>query len=71
MKKTMYYTYLGSNGIVNTPVLLEGIYHIKKYTLVADCDKVLTRDGINFYKEVDIAEKDLVHWYEIVENGQM
>lgn len=71
MKKSLYYTYLGSNGVVNTPVLLEGIYHIKKYSLVADYGKVLTRDGINFYKEVDIAEKDLVHWYELDENGQM
>ena len=42
MRKETYYTYLGENGTITTPVFLEGIYSIKKYRLIADKNKKLT-----------------------------
>ena len=29
MKKTIIYTYLGTNGTITTPIHLEGIYSVK------------------------------------------
>lgn len=65
MTKTIIYTYLGTNGIVSTPVHLEGIYFIKKYNLIADENKLLTKDGINTCGHVTVPEDELELWYEI------
>ena len=47
IKKKMY-KYLGRNGNITTPVLLDGIEHIPMYYLVADKDRLLTKDGESF-----------------------
>ena len=65
MQKIVLYTYLGTNGTVSTPIHLENIYSIKKYTLVADENKLLTKDGINTHESIIIPEKELEQWYEI------
>lgn len=65
MKKTIIYTYLGTNGTITTPIHLEGIYSVKKYSLVADENKVLTKDGINTYGHIIVSEDELEQWYEI------
>lgn len=58
------YTYLGENGIITSPVLLD-VYHVTKLLLVADEDKMLTKDGENFVKSIEIPEKELDLWSEV------
>lgn len=69
MKKEIFYTYLGTNGIINSPIHLEGIYSIKKVRLIADSKKVLTKDNENFLVTVEIPESEIDEWKE-VELGQ-
>lgn len=68
MKKTIYYTYLGDNGTITTPLHIPNVYSIKQYLLVADENKKLTKDGIKFTPSILIPESDLKLWYEIGQN---
>ena len=65
MTKTIIYTYLGTNGTISTPIYLEGIYSVKNYNLIADEDKLLTKDVIKFYERITVTENELDQWYEI------
>lgn len=65
MTKTVYYTYLGTNGVIESPVHLEDIFYIRKLNLVADAGKRLTKDGKNFYTDITIPEKELDEWREV------
>lgn len=65
MKKQVMYMYLGTNGTICTPVHLEDIYYIRKYRLIADEDKKLTKDGIKFTCNIIIPEEELEEWYEV------
>lgn len=65
MTKFTYYTYLGTNGTLTTPIHLKNIYSIKTYLLVASDNKLLTKDGINTYESIKIPEEELSEWYEI------
>lgn len=65
MRKTLYYTYLGINGIITSPVLLEGVYAVKKYQLIASDGKVLTKDDKNYVDSIMIPESDLELWKEV------
>lgn len=65
MKKILYYTYLGTNGTITSPVHLENIYSIKKYHLTADDGKFLTKNGTDLVKKVEVGEADIDSWYEI------
>lgn len=71
MTKFTYYTYLGTNGTLTTPIHLKDIYHIKTYLLVANDDKLLTKNGIDTYKTIKIPEEELSNWYEIDDLGQV
>ena len=42
MKKTVIYRYLGTNGVLETPIHLEDIYYIRLIDLKADEGKILT-----------------------------
>ena len=65
MKKAVYYTYLGDNGTITTPLHIPGVYSIKQYLLVADENKRLTKDGVNLTPSILIPEADLDVWYEV------
>ena len=65
MQKIVLYTYLGTNGSITTPVHLEDIYYIKKYRLIADKDKNLTKNNQKFFKEVIVSEDELNEWREV------
>lgn len=65
MTTNLYYTYLGTNGTITSPVHLEGIYSVKKYELIADANKKLTKDGKKFYNSIMVGETELKKWYEI------
>ena len=47
MKKIKLYRYIGKNGIITTPILLEGTKVYEMFTLIASEGKVLT-DGEKF-----------------------
>lgn len=64
MKKIVMYRYLGTNGIIESPVHLEDTYYIKLYRLEADENKVLTNGDIKKYT-IQIPEEELDQWYEI------
>lgn len=64
MKKTKLYRYVGRNGSVTTPVLLDDIKHYLYYHISADDKKILTNGEIKFYS-IDIPAEDLPFWSEI------
>ena len=65
MKKETMYVYLGTNGTICSPVHLEDIYYIRKYRLIADEDKVLTKNGIDFTYSITVPEDEIDLWYEV------
>ena len=65
MTKEVLYEYLGTNGIVCTPVHLEGIYYVRKVRLVAAPDKFLTKDGSALKSSVIVPEDEVHLWYEV------
>jgi hypothetical protein len=58
------YRYLGRNGIITSPILLENIAPIPLYELRAAAGKVLT-DGTQFVKVKTVFEDELNNWTEI------
>lgn len=68
MKKTKLYRYVGRNGTVTTPVLLDDIKHYIYYHLAADEGKILTNGEIKTFA-TDIPEEDLNLWKEVEEEG--
>lgn len=69
MIQTPYYTYLGTNGTITSPVFLEGVYCIVKYWLTAEEGQLLT-DGKQYVKTILVPEKDISTWIEVEDKGQ-
>lgn len=65
MKQRISYRYLGVNGVIDSPVLLEGIYSVKTITLIADEGHKLTKDGVNFVDSVKVPESEVSEWREV------
>lgn len=66
MTKLVTYTYLGTNGTLTTPIHLEGIYSVKKITLIADEGKKITKDNINLVDKVTVhSDKEVEFWKEV------
>ena len=60
------YRYLGTNGVIDSPVHLEGIYSVKSLALDADPGMVLTKDDVHFVKYVRVAdEEEAALWKEV------
>lgn len=70
MTKEVIYVYLGTNGIIQSPIHLEDIYYIRKYRLWADKNKVLTKDKEHFVKTIIVPEDEVKDWIEVVDLGQ-
>jgi len=64
MTRTIIYRYMGTNGIIESPVHLEDIYYVRLVQLVADKGMVLT-DGKNKVKSIRISEADESKWKEV------
>lgn len=64
MTKTAYYTYLGTNGTITSPIHLEDIYYIVRYRLVADKGYLLT-DGERKVKTITVPAEEVSLWTEI------
>lgn len=65
MKKTVLYQYLGTNGTICSPVHLEDIYYVRKYSLQADEGKRLTKDKKNYVQSVIVGEDEVDSWKEV------
>lgn len=66
MKKNKMYRYLGRNGTITSPVLLESIEPIPMLMLTAAEGKMLT-DGDRVVKSITIFADELDEWSEIDE----
>jgi hypothetical protein len=66
MKQQVIYKYLGTNGVIESPVHLEDIYYVRLLRLTADAGKVLTNGEITT-SVITIPEDELKNWSEIVE----
>lgn len=66
MTKETWYRYLGTNGVINSPVHLEDIYFIRLAMLRPDAGKALT-NGIEKRMSVLVPEEDVDLWYEVNE----
>ena len=64
MTKSKMYRYLGRNGIITSPILLEKVEPITMYELRAAEGKVLS-NGEEFVKIKLIFTEDLKDWIEI------
>lgn len=65
MKKTVLYQYLGTNGTICSPVHLEDIYYVRKYSLQADEGKRLTKDKKVYVQSVIVSEDEVDSWKEV------
>lgn len=66
MRKEVLYQYLGTNGIILSPVHLEDIYYIRKIRLYADSTKMLTKDNKTFKNVVIVPEDEVDEWFEVM-----
>ncbi len=64
MIKTKMYRYLGRNGIITSPILLEKVEPIAMVNLQASPGKCLT-NGEKVVKTVTIFVEELGDWFEI------
>lgn len=64
MKKTVLYRYLGTNGVLDTPIHLEDTYYVRLLRLSADTGKTLT-NGTVTKRVVTIPEDEVDNWTEI------
>ena len=64
MNKTKIYKYLGRNGSIVSPILLEKVDPIPMLRLVAGPEKTLT-NGMDRLKIVDVFLDEVEDWYEI------
>ena len=69
MKQQVIYRYLGTNGVIESPVHLEGIYSVRLVTLIADKNKVLT-NGTQKVKSIKVPEEEVSEWREVYVTGQ-
>ena len=69
MKQQIFYRYLGTNGIIESPVHLEDIYYTRVISLIADKGKILT-DGKQFVKSIKVPDEEVSKWKEVQDLGQ-
>lgn len=71
MTQQIMYRYLGTNGVIDSPVHLEGIYSVKSWLLRAAPGFNLTQDGVNMVKSVRVTdEAELSKWREVKDNSK-
>lgn len=69
MRKEIVYTYLGKNGILCTPVRIEGAISLKSVRLMAEDNHILT-NGTDRRKMVEVPEDEVDLWEEVPVDGQ-
>ena len=68
MIKNKIYRYLGRNGMVTTPILLEGTTPIIMYRLIADEGMILSNGQIHA-RMIDVFDDEVENWFEIPEEN--
>jgi hypothetical protein len=69
MKTTRMYRYLGRNGIITSPILVDPTAPIPMFSLTASEGKILT-DGTKQVYSTLVFEDELNNWTEINDPGQ-
>ena len=69
MTKQVLYKYLGTNGVIESPVHLEGIYYIRINVLTAAEGKILT-NGSERKVQVRCSDDEVNDWREVNQKGQ-
>ena len=64
MTKEVLYKYLGTNGVIESPVHLEDIYYVRINVLTADEGKILS-NGVTRAKRVRCSDEELSQWREV------
>lgn len=59
------YQYVGNNGILISPICIEGAYSARLVQLIAEDGKVLTKDGNSTIQSITVPENTIDNWYEI------
>lgn len=67
MKKQVIYKYLGTNGIIETPIHLEDIYYTRLIELRAEEGMILTNGEIKKYL-IRVPEEEVYLWYEVIDD---
>lgn len=65
MTKQVLYKYLGTNGVIISPIHLEDVYYIRNIQLTADVGKFLTKDNKNFIVQIMVPEEEVKDWVEV------
>lgn len=69
MTKEVLYKYLGTNGVIESPVHLEDIYYVRINLLTAGDGKILTNGKVRV-KEIRCSDDELDQWEEVALKGQ-
>lgn len=69
MTKQVLYKYLGTNGVIESPVHLEDIYYVRINVLTAGEGKILS-NGVTRAKTVRCSDEELSQWREVALKGQ-
>lgn len=67
MTREVLYRYLGTNGVIESPIHLEDTYYVRILRLTADAGKILT-DGNSKSYVIRIPEEELENWKEVNDN---
>lgn len=59
------YQYVGNNGILISPICIEGAYSARLVQLIAEDGKVLIKDGNSTIQSITVPENAIDNWYEI------
>lgn len=68
MRTTKMYRYIGVNGTVITPILLDCPHKIEFYLVTADKGKMLIDPLGNTAHSVEIPEEELSKWSEVLKD---
>lgn len=68
MKGLVIYRYLGTNGVIESPVHLEDTYYTRLIQLTADAGKIL-KNGNREATIITVPEEEVENWKE-VQKGQ-
>lgn len=66
MRKEIIYKYLGTNGVIESPVHLEDIYYVRSVRLYADPGKKLY-NGEVYRSVIKIPEDEVGNWVEVLD----
>lgn len=69
MTKEVIYRYLGTNGIIESPVHLEGAYYIRLIKITASTGKLLT-NGTKKVFSITVPEDEAFLWREVLDENQ-